>query len=274
MKSSLRINSILAILLVAFIFITSNSCKKDDKDKLPELPPVEALMMDFSFFNEGGPQKKSAVASYNNFVYAGSSVLTWNIIALSVVVLPAAAYAEAFNHEAVYLGENSWQWAYSATANQSTYFVNLVSKRISNEEFTLKMIVNKSGQDGFENFTWFEGTVRYDGTSATWNLYESPSVADPVLNIIWEKDFEQDLYVLKYSYVKPSTDLTGSYIEHGITEDPVFDAYYTVSVPTGIINIEWNRTFKSGRVKAPENFGDALWHCWDENFLDVTCGNI
>ena len=274
MKKLFKLNTFLSFVMAVLLIITSNSCKKDEKDTLPELPPVEALMMDFSFFTENGPQYKSAVISYDNFSYSVLNVLTWNAVAISVVALPVAAYAEAFNHEAVYLGENSWQWAYSKTVGEMTFSVKLVSKRISNEEFTLKMIVSKSGQDGFENFTWFEGTVRYDGTSATWDLYESPLVTDPVLNITWSMDWEKELYTIKYTYVKTGTDLTNSYIEHGVTEDTSFDAYYTISLPAGAVNIEWNRTTKAGRVKSPENFGDSEWHCWDENFLDVICGNI
>jgi hypothetical protein len=271
MKKIFKLNTVLSFFLAVLLIAVSDSCKKDEKDALPELPPVEALMMDFSFFEEGIPQNKSAVASYNNIIYAASNVLVWNTVALTVVALPVAAYAEAFNHEAVYLGENSWQWLYSLTVQESTYTVKLVSKRISNEEFTLKMVVSKSGLNGFENFTWFQGTVRYDGTGAAWDLYENPSVVNPVLNITWEKDWEKELYAIKYTYLKPGTDLTNGYIEHGVTEDPVFDAYYTISIPAGTINIEWNRATKAGHVKAPGHFEDSEWHCWNEYLLDVSC---
>jgi hypothetical protein len=274
MRKSFKLYSILSVLFVGLLLITSNSCKKDEKDTLPELPPVEALMMDFSFFADNAPQNKSVVISYENFSYSVLNVLTWNSIAISVVALPAAAYAEAFNHEAIYLGENSWQWAYSVTVGEATFTVKLVSKRISNEEYTLKMIVSKSGQNGFENFTWFEGTVRYDGTNATWDLYESPLNTNPVINIEWSMDWEKELYTIKYTYLKTGSDLNGGYIEHGVTENTLFDAYYTISLPAGIISIEWNRTTKAGHVKSPGHFEDSEWHCWDENFLDVTCGNI
>jgi hypothetical protein len=271
MRKLFKMKHILSVFLVALVLITSNSCKKDDKDELPELPPIEALLMDFSFFDDGVPQEKKAVSSYQNFGYAVMNVTAWSAAATLVVILPVAAYAEAFNHEAVYLGDNSWQWSYSVTAGQVTYTARLVSKRISNEEFTLKMIVSKSGEGGFENFTWFEGTVRYDHTSANWNLYESPDVAYPVLNIAWTMDWEEDLYTIKYSCMKPQSELYGGYIEHGVTDNTDFDAYYTIYFPANTINIEWNRTSKAGRVKSPGYFADENWYCWDENFLDITC---
>ena len=272
MSKLFKLKPILSVLLVALILITSNSCKKDDKDELPVLPPVDALLMDFSFFEDSIHQNKSAVLSYENFAYAVFNVAVWNAAALLTVALPVAAYAEAFNHEAVYLGDNSWQWLYSVTVNQATYSVKLVSDRISNEEFTLKMIVSKSGIGGFENFTWFEGTIRYDRTSAIWNLYQSPDIAYPVLNVSWTMDWEQEIYTIKYLCTNPAVDLHGGYIEHGVTKDTDFDAYYTISFPANTINIEWNRTTKAGNVKSMEHFGDANWHCWDENLLDVNCG--
>lgn len=274
MSKLFKLKNILSFLLVVLVLITTNSCKKDDKDDLPELPPVEALLMDFSFFDDGVPQEKKAVSSYENFGYAVINVMAWNAAATLMVVLPVAAYAEAFNHEAVYLGDNSWQWAYSVTTGQVTYSAKLISQRISNEEFTLKMIVSKSGIGGFQDFTWFEGTVRYDRTSADWSLYESPDVAYPVLNISWTMDWEEDLYTIKYTCMKPESVLYGGYIEHGVTDNSDFDAYYTISFPAGTVNIEWNTTTKAGRVKDPGHFQDNNWHCWDANLMDITCEEL
>jgi hypothetical protein len=263
-----------ALILAAMMVITLNSCKEDDKDEIPALPPLETLLMDFSLFDDGIPQEKKAVLSYQNFGYAVMNVATWNAAATLAVVLPVAAYAEAFNHDPVYLGDNSWQWSYSVTVNQATYTARLTSQRISNEEFTLKMVVSKSGTGGFQDFTWFEGTVRYDHTSATWNLYESPSVTYPVLNVLWTKDFETDLYTIKYTCTRPESDLFGGYIEHGITDDADFDAYYTITFPAATINIEWNKTTHEGRIKAPGYFQDENWHCWDANLADVACEDL
>ena len=58
MSKLFKLKPILSVLIVAMMLVTSNSCKKDDKDELPELPPVEALLMDFSFFEDGVPSKQ------------------------------------------------------------------------------------------------------------------------------------------------------------------------------------------------------------------------
>jgi hypothetical protein len=273
MRKSFKLYSILSVLLVGLVLITSNGCKKEDENP-PELPPVDALLMDFSYFNEGVPQGKKSVSSYNNFVYSLLTVGVWNTAATITIIIPVAAYAEALNHDAVYLGDNSWEWKYSVTISESTYVVSLTSKRISNDEYTLKMLVSKSGTAGFDDFKWIEGTVRYDHTNASWIIYDNPDVAWAAVKIDWTMDWEKELYTIKYTCEKPDSELHGGTIEHGVTEDTDFDAYYVITFPTNTINIEWNRTTKAGRVKSPSYFTDSEWHCWDENFLDVTCGNI
>ncbi len=273
MRKSFKLYSILSVLLVGLVLITSSSCKKEDENP-PELPPAEALMMDFSDFDDGVPQGNKSVSSYINFSYSVLTIGLFNTAAVVNIIIPVAAYAEALQHEAVYLGDNSWQWQYSVTIGQDTYNVKLISDRISNSEFTLEMLVSKSGDSGFEDFKWIEGTVRYDRTKANWTIYQSPEVSWPVVTIEWTMDWEKELYTIKYVCEKPDSDLHGATIEHAVTEDPVFDAYYIITFPSNSINIEWNMTTKAGRVKSLSFFADSDWHCWDENLLDVTCGSI
>jgi len=269
--NKLRFKSILAILSVVLIILASNGCKKDNKDELPELPPVESMLMDFSYFDDGVPHDKKAVSSYFNYGYSVVNIGLFSLAAATNIVIPVAVYAEAFNHEAVYLGDNSWQWLYSVTVNQITYTSKLVSNRISNEEYTLKMFVSKSGLEGFEDFKWFEGTIRYDLTSANWTVYESPEVSWPVAGISWTMDWEKGLYTLKYNCLKPDSDLHGAIIEYGITENVPFEAYYDITFPSNSIHIEWNKTTKAGHVKSPSYYADANWYCWDENLADAVC---
>jgi hypothetical protein len=271
MKKLLNVKSFVSVLLSFLMLMTSNSCKKDDeKDDLPELPPMEALLMDFSDFDDV-PGDKKALQTYENFIIAASNVGFWNLFAQVVIAVPCLAYAEAFNHEAVYLGDNSWQWAYSVTYDQVTYSAKLISKRISNDEYKLKMLVSQSGTGGFTDFKWFEGTVRYDGTAAIWTLYQSPAEPAPVLTITWIMDYETDLYSIKYTDILADSEDYGSYIEHGVTDGTPYNAYYIISTTAGTINIEWDKTTKAGRIKAPEFLEDANWHCWDENLADAVC---
>ncbi len=264
----------MAVFAAVLIVMMITSCQKDDEEgDQPELPPVESLLMDFSNFDDSSDTltSRKAVETYRNWGHAFGTVAFWNIIATWTIGLPVMAYAEAFNQDPVYLGENSWQWAYEVTVGQVDYSAKLISKRISNGEFTMEMLVTKSGADGYEDFKWFEGTVRYDRTSASWILYENPDNPNELISVDWEKDWEADTSVITYTYIRPEAVEYEDFIEYGITNNSPYDAYYIVSVSTNTVEIEWNRTTREGRIKNPMNFGDSDWHCWDENLMDIVC---
>ncbi len=260
--------SLLATFLL--LIILSISCTdKDDTDTLPELPPIDALMMDFSDFNDN-PTKSEVLKALEgniNFLYSYGTVTIWNILITIPMIVPVAAYLECFNNTPVYLGDNSWQWSYTVTTDVDSYTARLVTQRISNDKFTAEMFVTKAG--GINNFKWFEGIIRYDRTHAEWIMY------DPVNNVAWleiewNKDWEKEISDITYTIVQAG-DENGSYITFGITEDTDYDAYYTILYSQKDTYIKWNRDTKEGRVKDEVNFGNADWHCWNELLQDVDC---
>jgi hypothetical protein len=263
---------IISILATALVLVfTHISCsEKEKQDTLPELPPVDALMMDFSQFinNPAVGQMMKSAESYENALYSYTTVAVWNALVTIPMIVPVAAYLECFNHTPVYLGDNSWQWSYT-WGGAETYAARLVTKRISNEEFTAEMFISKTGS--YTDFKWFEGIVRYDRTHAEWTMYESPLNNVAWLSIEWNMDWEQEISDITYTIVKPGGEETGSYITFGITGDADYDAFYTISFSQKDTYIKWNRTSKVGRVKDEVNFEDADWHCWDELFQDVQC---
>jgi hypothetical protein len=161
MKKTIRFSKFFLI-LVLVASVVMNGCKKDeDENDPPDLPPESALLMDFSGFNEQ-PGTKKSVETYQNFLQSYFTVFTWDALATLAVVVPAFAYAEAFNHNPVYKGDNSWEWTYTIMAGQVEYTVRMVSKRISNEKFTLKFYVSTSqliytqtGLIQLDDFLWF-----------------------------------------------------------------------------------------------------------------------
>jgi len=163
--------------------------------------------------------------------------------------------------------EDSWQWAYSV----DTYTARLVATRISNEKFTAEMFISKTGAGAYEDFKWFEGTVRYDHTHANWKMYESPVNNVQWLDIEWTKDWEADTSQITYTNVKAGAKEFGSYITYGITDDADYNAFYTLSSLASEVNIKYNTLTKEGRVKAPVYFEDSEWHCWNEQFQDTEC---
>lgn len=267
MKNTRTLFALATALLLIFVFI---SCDKDDKATQPDLPPIEALSMDFSDFTnfpDTTPDLKSA-GYYTNFAFAFGSVSVWNFITAFTLAVPVATYAECLQHTPEYLGDNTWQWSFSVTILAIPYEARLKARRIDNETYSAKMYVTKTG--AFEDFLWFDGVVRYDRTHAEWTMYEYPS-NDAWLSVEWFKDWVADTSSIIYTNIRNGDNDYGGYITYGITDDMDFDAYYSISGSAGSIDIEWNTTTLAGRISSDIIFDDEAWHCWNENFANVTC---
>ena len=141
-----RFNIILATVLM--LAALSFSCSdKESEDTMPDLPPIDALLMDFDEFidNPSQMQALKSMEGYENAVFSYLTVSLWNVMVTLPMIVPVAVYLESFNHTPVYLGDNSWQWSYSVTGGADSYTARLVTKRISNDEFTAEMLVSKVG---------------------------------------------------------------------------------------------------------------------------------
>jgi hypothetical protein len=256
--------------LTVIFALLATSCSKDDENNAPVMPPVESFQMDFNDFTvfpDTNDVKKS-MPSYRHFTYSFVTVSVWNLVTTVTLAVPVAVYMESFNHTPEFLGEDTWQWSYSV----NTYSARLVTTRISNEKFTAEMFISKTGAEAFEDFKWFEGTIRYDHTHASWQLFESPASNVQWLDIEWTKDWEADTSQITYTNVKAGSEEFGSYITYGITDDTEYNAFYALYSVEKEVNIKYNTETKAGRVKAPVYFADSHWHCWNEQFQDIDCG--
>lgn len=257
-------------MLSVSILFTVSSCDQEPVDERPELPPVESMMMDFSDFDEAPPGTKGTLNTYQNFWYSWFTVGIVNVYAGLVSVLPVTAYTYALQQTPVYVGDYTWEWAFDFTLDFD-YTATLTGARINNEEFSMEMVIALAAAPA-AGVKWFDGTVRYDHTHATWIMYEEGTT--PVLEIEWNKNFETEKTDLTYTFTKPGHLQNGSSAMAKYNPDEFFDAAYNISLAEGETNIEWNTSTIEGRVKAPVHFGDDAWHCWDSkanNLADKVC---
>lgn len=271
MKKYSNLRSFVAISLSISLLFFGTSCDKEPVNERPDLPPVESLVMDFSDFGQQPGGMKGSAVSYENFLYSYLSVFFWNVASTVTFAVPVAAYGYALQQNPVYLGDHTWEWSFDFTVANLNYTATLTGARISNEEFSMEMVIALTAAPE-QGVKWFDGVVRYDHTHATWNLYKNETVK--VLEAEWNKDFETEEADLKYTYVEAGQNETDSYIMLAYMPEEFYDAAYTISLAAGATDIEWNTTTKEGRVKAPVKFGDSDWHCWDteENGLaDKVC---
>jgi len=256
-------NRFLAVVVLAtIVMLTVCSCDSEPIDERPDLPPVESMMMDFSDFSQQPAGRKATSNTYQNFLYSYISVGFWNVAVTLTSALPVAAYAHALQQTPEYLGDNTWEWSFDFELNSLSYSAILTAARISNEEFSVDMVIALALTPE-QGVKWFDGMVRYDHTSADWTFYKDGTIS--VLEVGWNKDFESEAADLTYTYTEPDMAESGSYIMWEYIPEAVYDAAYTISMAAGTTSIEWNITSIEGRVMAPVHFGDETWHCWDSH---------
>ena len=248
---------ILSSLLIAMMLLSG--CEKDKKETAPQLPPVSSLSFDIDF----GSGKKST-DSYNNVIAAGLAVGYWNTVLYAHLVVPVAAYAEAFNHECERVDNNTFLWSYDVEVNDTLYTAELFAD-VDGNMIDLEMHISKQG--GFQDFTWFTGTCDVLRTSGEWTVFTYPE-NDAWVSIDWNHDWEAETFDVRYTNTLITHEYADSYIEYGITEDPTFDAYYIIydSKEDKNFEIDLNTATHAGRI-----YYDAAWHCWDVDYKDIIC---
>jgi len=258
--------------IMASILVSGVSCDKENTDERPDLPPWESLFMDFSDFADGPAQTKSIVSTYDNFFQAFTTVAFWNSVTTVTMALPAAAYYNItlMSSSPEYLGDSRWEWSKEFKVQNVDYIATLTGERLNNEEFSMEMKIALAAIPNIKT-VWFDGIIRYDHTHAEWNLYKNDPTNVRILQVEWNKDFETGIADMIYTYVEPGANEFGSYIMFGIIPGSDYDAYYTVSLAAGTVNIEWDRQSKAGRIKDPVNWGDSDWHCWNDLLQDIVC---
>ncbi len=247
------------ILSVSLAFSMTSCGDTEPVGETPELPPVESMKMDFSdFANEPGGTKGTQ-DTYQAFWHSYWTVFYCNIWAAAVSALPVTAYGYALQQTPEYVGDNTWEWSYSFNWDSKEYTATLTGARKNNAEFTMEMVIALTAAPN-QGVKYFDGLVRYDHTQATWTIYKEGTTS--VLEIAWNKDYETGEADLTYTYTEPEKEYTDSYVTAAYMPDEFFDASYTISVPAGMTDIEWNTETIEGRVMAPAHFDDDAWHCW------------
>jgi hypothetical protein len=274
---------VLIAILIAGLFW---GCEKK-KDEPPSLPPVTSMKIDFSNFASGTKSAISVsevkgVTAADNSNWAISSTIAgvWNVILAVNLVVPVAAYDVAVNRTPVYLENKKWQWSYDFNVIGATYKARLTGE-IRTSDIKWEMYISRDGVGAFSELLWYEGTSNLDGKSGQWILNYNQTFPEPFLQIDWTVE-GTGVANIKYTYIRDkkddrTTDLfKGSFIQYGLTTNSL-NAFYNVHQNAGTANvfndvfIEWNTTAHNGHIKANYYFQDDLWHCWNENGMNVTC---
>jgi hypothetical protein len=285
--NSLRSNlGIYFFIVLSVVVLFLNGCKQEETDTTDnitqdseplEIPPAETFVMNFDTFVDsaaraaktGGYESLASIQSTSNYNYAAFNVGVWNVVITVGLAVPVATFLESFNHTPVLQSDGTWIWSYSVMIAGINHTAELHGK-IVDGEVHWEMYVSK--QDVFTDFNWFSGTSYLDGTQGTWTLKKSPDDPSPLLGIEWNRDLQTQTGDIKYTNIVPDGPENGGYIYYGTTSDPTYDAFYDIynKGADDLIEIEWNRTAKNGRVRNLNHFGNEDWHYWDGSLQDTS----
>jgi len=247
----------LAVVALAFGLMAS-SCNKD-KDA-PALPDKKSM----SFSSEiNGSNKTDGVA----FGLVALGMTYWNtVIALNIAV-PTASFYEAFNHKAVYSSKTKdYVWSYDVTVLGIKYTANLHGK-VNGSEVEWKMLISQQG--GFQNFEWYTGTSKVDGTGGQWKLNKGANSGSTTYLVIdWTKTSDA-IHSTKFTLSDANDANYGSYIDYKTTNEVEFNGHYDIydGAKKELTQILWNTADKHGKVINAANQS----YCWDSATNDVTC---
>ena len=256
-------------IILAAVFLLTNSCKKND-NPAPALPPQSSFVMDFSAFsNPNDTLGAREINSYQNWGYSYSNVVVWQTILTVGLAVPVASFRESFNHEAIYHPDkDNWTWSYNVTVGVIVYEAELTGY-LESDSVVWEMRITR-GTD-YADFLWYYGKSAVDGSGGYWILQEKPSNPNPLLEIDWHK-FVDGTADLKYTLIRPDVPENGGYIFYGSTLTD-FNRFYHIYNKSSdyLTEIEWSSVNKNGHVKDQHHFGDDIWHCWNENLMDIVC---
>jgi hypothetical protein len=269
-KSTFYLFSSIFVLFTIVSLAVLQGC--NDKDEpAPQLPPESTFIIDFSDFQDADTTTNRDTETYKNWWWAATNGVVWNTFIAVNMVVPVAAFREAFNHEAIYDPDTeSWTWSYNFWVGTAAYLASLHAS-LMEDGVKWEMFISKDGS--FSNFLWYSGVSSLEVTEGTWILYHNPQDPIELVEITWHRNPDNGTGDIKYLNIVPGGAENGGYIYYGLTTDTPYNAFYNIynKGQDNLTGIQWNRTTKEGRVNDPDHFGDSLWHCWDQQLQDTDC---
>lgn len=270
-------SSLFMVLGLSAMMYLSTGCEKNtqaDNDVAPELPPVSTLEIDFSDFNEatksGTPDSLLADSTQKNKGTAVLNVFGWNFVLGVHMIVPVTAFKAALNHQPEQQEDGRWLWTYDCKVGAHTYTAKLYAQEIE-DEVNWDMYLSQQG--GFTDFNWYSGIAKKDLTEGSWKLYKSPEAAVEFVDIVWHRNVADNTTDIKYTNVEVGSAGQGGYITYGKVNDEVYNSFYEIFhiEKDNLINIQWHRTIKDGRIRNEVAFKDTVYHCWNTDGYDVIC---
>jgi hypothetical protein len=261
---------------VLFIFLFSlTTCEKEPtepEDVAPELPPLQSMQADLSFFKTTpNSALNKTTLSKNNFIAAAARVVFINTTVILASVIPTAVLAAALSQQPTLKEDGKWHWIFNAKEGLNTFSVDLAGWiDTPNVEVVWEVyITSNTHTPDLDHFLWYHGRSKIDNKEGCWIFHDdkSPDSLVEVIRIDWEIPDENESELI-FTNVKVTSNEYGDYLKYGIELTDRFLIYFDAS-ENRTNTIYWNAETKAGYIEWA-GYNDGAKSYWDENLNDTT----
>jgi hypothetical protein len=236
----------------------------------PQLPPLQSMQMDLSFFTEGSGQGAAPTAAEPagtklNFLNAVVRAAFVNVAVVTVLTPPALAFSAALHTFPSREDDGSYLWIYTWVHQGQDHQIRLRGTPAGvHVDWELYVVL-----PGHEAQLWFSGRSYRDRDEGFWVFRDFSAEGDPeVLRIDWEVNSEQDA-TLEFRNIHAGSDEEGDELRYR-AEGPMNSIEFLDASSTETWDIIWNEADGSGSLQVPD-YNNGQRACWDTNQDDASC---
>lgn len=262
MKSIKTLKLCIAVLIIAMVGV---SCGDDpassNNGEPPEIPEMENIQPDISYFEDNNPQK--SVANTENFYEARNFAISLSYLSLSTQFY--TSFFTGASQEEANFQDGAWVWDYSYSYEGVSFSMVLTAQE-SGDFINWDMTYSyNDGQNGVEDYTIIEGRTAKDGTEGTWtfNSMDETNQEVPAMISEWSSESETEVSISSEFYTDGEVSETYTYERNGNE----FSLSLTGFDTENDILVIWNTDTMTGYYQ----LGNDDPFCWDENFQNVSC---
>jgi len=260
-----------AVILMLSIFSCEKNAMEPEKERPPELPPVESMQINLSFFDSlsSNSLEKTALTKHN-FIAAAWRIFIINTTFRVAAIVPTAVFLAALSEDPVLKDDGKFHWIYTTTSNSDSFTADLAGwvDRESSEVVWEMYVSSNTHSPKLDNFLWYEGRAKIGNKQGWWMFHDdkSPDALVEVLKIDWQIPNEnyRELILSNLNQANEGYGDSLKYIYDNFNEYLIFiDASQNNSVNT----IYWDSQTGAGYIEWFDyNEGNRSY--WDENQND------
>lgn len=259
---------LVAIALSAALAGCGETTDPTSQAQAPELPPVQSMQMDLSFFNAqeqaGVAETAEAQTLKLNFLNAAVRAAYVNVAVVTILAPPTLAFSAAL-HTIPSRDGDGYIWIYTWVDQGLDYQVRL--RGTPNGEYVdWELYVVLPGQPAE---LWFTGQSHTQRDEGHWLFRDFTAPGDPeVLRVDWDVTDEHDA-MLDLTNVQAGGEEEGDRLRYRV-EGALHSIEFADASTGEDWDIIWNGADGTGSLRVPDyNNGERA--CWDENQFDTQC---